>query len=269
MKKISVIVAAYNAEKYIDKCIQSVLSQNADTELIVINDASTDKTAECLEKYKGRIKLISLEKNTGSIAGVRNIGLENAGGEYITYLDADDWYEKGALSKIINYLDRYKPDILKFCYLLVYPGGGRKIPNGEAGGLRFVAKAEFDRYVYPHFIGGINLNSVCCAVFKRSITDNIRFSENYRTAEDAAFALEAYTKAQSVLFVPDRLYCYYQSGNGLTGGGLSVLQKYKYNFMLTKKMLRLLPEWEMNTLPVKIKALTRPVRLTFDKLKRM
>ena len=269
MKKLSVIVAAYNAEKYIDKCIQSVLSQNADVELIVINDASTDKTAECLEKYKGKIKLISLEKNTGSIAGVRNIGLENADGEYITYLDSDDWYEKNALSKIINYLERYKPDILKFCYSLVYPDGGRKNPHGEINSLHLAGKAEFDKYVYPHFIGGINLNSVCCAAFKRSITDNIRFPENYRTAEDAAFALDVYTRAQNVLFVPDRLYCYYQTGNGLTGGGLSVPEKYKYNFMLARKMLRLLPEWKMNTLPVRIKTLTRPVRLTFDKLKRM
>lgn len=269
MKKLSVIIVAYNAEKYIDKCIQSVLAQNADVEIVAVNDASADDTAGRIGKYGDKIKFINLEKNTGAVADTRNIGLENAAGEYISFLDSDDWYEEGALTKIINCLDTYKPDILKYGYTSVYPNGRRQIPDKTVDKAAFVKKAEFPEQIYPYFIGGIKLNSVCTAAFRKDILKNIRFSRNYLTAEDAAFSLEAYTAAQSVLLLPDRLYCYYQSGNGLTGRAMGILKKYKCNFMLANKMLHLLPEWKMNTLSWKIKTVSRPLRLTLDKLKRM
>ncbi|UKI38176.1 MAG: glycosyltransferase family 2 protein [Clostridiales bacterium] len=78
-----------------DKCIGSCLNQAEfaqNCELVVINDGSSDGTANILEKYKNDIKIINLD--SGSVARVRNIGLDAAKGEYLTFLDADDWYER-------------------------------------------------------------------------------------------------------------------------------------------------------------------------------
>ena len=265
MPRLSIIIAAYNAEEYIDRCIGSVLPLGEECEVIVVDDASSDSTGKLLQKYES-IKVIHLEKNMGCVAKTRNIGLDNATGEYITFLDADDMYETGAVKKLLAYLDKFEPDILKFGYTLFYPNGEKREPQSNIILDKFVEKACFGELVYPRFIDGIGLNSVCLAVFKRSM--GMRFSDKFQTAEDAAFSLDAYTAANSVLFVSERLYCYYQSGGGLTGSGISVLQKYKYNFMLSKKILKLLPRWGMDKLNWKIRAVLRPIRLTIDKIKR-
>ncbi len=268
MKKITVIIAAYNAQNYIERCLDSVLCQCGDFDVVAVNDASTDRTGEILKRYGGRINLINLETNCGNIAKTRNIGLKNADGEYITFLDADDWYDNDALSKIIKLTDEYNPDILKYGYLKVYPDGTAvKSSNGTEKN-EFLLKNDFKHSVYPYFVNGIGLNSVCCAVFKKDIIKDLSFSEEFRTAEDAAFAVEAYTKAQSVLFTDEHLYCYYQTGTGLTGSGTSILKKYFYNFMLSGKIIKFLPVWGMNTFEWKLKTVLRPVKLTLNKIMR-
>lgn len=98
MKKISVIIPVYNTEKYIDKCINSVLQQDLETEIIVVNDGSTDNSKKIIEKYKD--KIIYLEKENGGLSDARNYGLKYATGEYVAFLDSDDFIEKGFIFKI-------------------------------------------------------------------------------------------------------------------------------------------------------------------------
>lgn len=270
MPKLSVIVAAYNAEKYLDRCIVSCLNQTEfaqNCELIVINDGSSDGTENILVKYKNNIKIINLEKNSGSVARVRNIGLDAANGEYITFLDADDWYEKNALKLIFDGLERYNPDIIRFGYTLVYPDGTRRLPNKKIGRDEFVEKKDFTEKIYPKFINGIELNSVW-AVFRRETVKNIRFCDKLHTAEDLAFAVEAYTSAQNVLFIAGPIYCYCRAPGSLTGSGTGILKKYKCNFKISAKILRYLKKWNLNTAKWKLLTLVRPIRLTVDKLKR-
>lgn len=270
MPKLSIIVAAYNAEKYLDKCIGSCLNQAEfaqNCELIVINDGSSDGTENILEKYKNSIKIINLEKNSGSVARVRNIGLDTAKGEYITFLDADDWYENNALKLIFDGIEKYNPDIIRFGYTLVYPDGTRKLPNKKIERDEFAEKKDFTEKIYPKFINGIELNSVW-AVFRRETVKNIRFCDKLKTAEDLAFAVEAYTNAQNVLFIAEPIYCYYRAPGSLTGSGTAILKKYKYNFMISAKILRYLKKWNLSTAKWKFLTLVRPIRLTLDKLKR-
>ena len=97
---ITVIIPAYNSEKYIKKAIDSAFDQEEELEVIVINDASTDETLKVLEDYQQRnnFTLINNEKNLG-VAASRNAGVAKAKGEYIAFLDADDWWETAKLSK--------------------------------------------------------------------------------------------------------------------------------------------------------------------------
>jgi glycosyltransferase involved in cell wall biosynthesis len=107
-KLVSILIPAYNAEKYIAEAIDSVLSQDyQNKEIIVINDGSTDCTLKILEQYKGVIKVIS-KKNEG-VAAARNTGLAAANGDYIAWLDADDYYCAGKIPAQVKYLDEH-PD---------------------------------------------------------------------------------------------------------------------------------------------------------------
>ena len=117
-KRFSIIVPAYNVEKYIEEAIKSVLAQEfEDYELILIDDCSTDNTKNILEKYKSKTtKIYSTTKNTGTAAGPRNVGLKHARGEYIIFLDGDD---KLYNSKVLGKIDKL---IAEETYDVVYLG---------------------------------------------------------------------------------------------------------------------------------------------------
>jgi len=102
--KISVIVPIYNAQKYINNCIESILKQNYNKfELILVDDGSTDLTKSILENYSkeySRIKIIT--KDNGEVSSARNIGIKYATGEWITFVDADDVLSSNYLSNLIK-----------------------------------------------------------------------------------------------------------------------------------------------------------------------
>lgn len=115
--KISVIIPVYNAEKYLGVCLESILIQTfQDFEVIVIDDCSTDASlavAESyLERFDGRLKIICLEKNTGSGAVPRNVGLENSCGEYVFFMDADDLITDEAFETLYACAEEYSTEII-------------------------------------------------------------------------------------------------------------------------------------------------------------
>lgn len=103
---VTVIIPAYNAEKYIEQAIESVLSQDVAADIIVVDDCGQDNTAKALEKYilNGQIKYIKNEVNSG-VAASRNKGIKLAETPYVAFLDADDWWENGKLQKQLRLLE--------------------------------------------------------------------------------------------------------------------------------------------------------------------
>ena len=104
MPKLSIIIPVYNVEKYLPKCLESILGQSfKDFEIICVNDGSTDNSLQVLQTYKkqdGRIVIVD-KKNEGS--GIaRNLGLSTARGNYVYFVDSDDWLENYALEKMIH-----------------------------------------------------------------------------------------------------------------------------------------------------------------------
>lgn len=110
MVKISILVAVYNAEKYLSKCLSSLLSQTLqDIEIICVDDASTDSSLTILNAYAAkdeRIKVVHLPQNAG-IAKARNAGLSISTGEYIAFVDSDDWLSEDACEKVLDVFKRY------------------------------------------------------------------------------------------------------------------------------------------------------------------
>ena len=112
MPEVSIITPSYNTEKYIQETINSVLSQTlTDWEWIITDDKSSDKTTEIIEQHKdSRIILIKAEKNGGA-GHARNLSLEKASGRFITFLDADDFWEPNFLEEMVNFMKKEKAEI--------------------------------------------------------------------------------------------------------------------------------------------------------------
>ena len=115
--KVSVIIPVYNVEKYLAVCLESLLIQTfTDFEVIVVDDCSTDNSlaiAESyLERFGGRLKIFSLEENTGSGAVPRNVGLEVASGKYVYFVDDDDLLIDIALDTLFNYAEEYQAQVV-------------------------------------------------------------------------------------------------------------------------------------------------------------
>lgn len=106
---LSIIVPVYNVEKYIRRCIDSLLNQNIDNyEIIVVNDGSADKTDEIITKeYIDKIRYLKKDKNSG-LSDTRNYGIKIAKGDYVIFVDSDDYIEENCLSKINDYIMNYK-----------------------------------------------------------------------------------------------------------------------------------------------------------------
>jgi glycosyltransferase involved in cell wall biosynthesis len=105
MKKISIIIPVYNTEKYIERCLNSVINQKYENkEIIVINDGSTDKSEEKINKYINKITYI--KKENSGLSDTRNVGIEKATGEYIMFIDSDDYIEECLLDKLKSYINQ-------------------------------------------------------------------------------------------------------------------------------------------------------------------
>lgn len=128
-KRISVIIPVYNAEKYLNECLDSVVNQTIGMdaiELILVDDASTDNSLQCLRNYKKNypndVVLVSLDKNQGQ-ANARNIGISHVTAPYFTFLDADDWVETDIYEKLLWPAGKYQCDVIQCLTVTQLIGG--------------------------------------------------------------------------------------------------------------------------------------------------
>lgn len=120
--KVSIIVPIYNVEKYIHKCIDSILSQTfTDFELILVDDGSPDKCGEICEQYAlkdNRIKVV--HKENGGLSDARNAGMQYVNGGYTIFVDSDDWIESTMIGEMVKFIDEYNADIIQVGFYYAY-----------------------------------------------------------------------------------------------------------------------------------------------------
>ena len=230
MKNISVVVPVYNAEKFLKKSIESVLSQTYQNfELILINDGSVDNSEAICNKYAfadKRIKVIS-QKNSGPAAS-RNAGVRNAAGDFVFFLDADDFIDSKTFGALIAEYDKYQPDLVmsNFCKLenngKIINQKATFIPDGEpfTDKIKILSKtdiADYVRHFLKHFSN--HLISYCWArLYKLSVikNNNIFANEDMRLFEDSVFNLEYLKYADKVVFVNEPFHTYTMPNNHIT-----------------------------------------------------
>lgn len=214
--KISVIVPVYNAQKTIEKCIKSILVQTySNLEIIVVNDGSKDKTGEICEeiaKCDSRIKYYYKE-NTG-VSMTRNFGLEKATGDYISFIDSDDFLEKNMYENMIKEINN--ADIL-ICNCFIINDNKKinndiEIKNNSYETLEKMIKdisdKEINRYVNPPWNKLIKRHII--------VSNNILFDSKISLGEDLLFNLTCMKDAKEIKTIDKRLYNYVITTSGLS-----------------------------------------------------
>lgn len=158
--KYSFIVPMYNVENYIEQCIESILMQDYDSyELLLINDGSTDRTEEKCRKYLGDERIRYFYKENGGLSDARNFGIERSGGEYLIFMDSDDFYECAFLDALNCLIEAGDPDITVINHMTYYERTGKKTVRKRRGD---IARTDFFRY-------NIYKASACDKIVKSSL----------------------------------------------------------------------------------------------------
>ena len=206
---ISVIIPVYNVEKYIDKCIDSVVNQTyKNLEIILVDDGSPDNCPEICDKWAnkdGRIKVIHQE-NRG-LAGARQSGVKAARGDYIAFVDSDDWIDFNAYERCVQMINTYQCDIVIMDFLREYPE--KSVPANKQFDNNYYNKKDLINLVYPHMLEVVYANA-WSKVIKREIIERYIFKvpENSRLGEDAGYTYSCLLAAKDLYFINECLYHY-------------------------------------------------------------
>lgn len=217
--KVSVIVAVYNAEKYLRQCMDSIVGQTLkDMEIICVNDGSTDGSLEILKHYAkkdARVKVYTKENEGLGGASARNYGLERATGEYVSILDSDDFFDVQMLEKAVNRADALKTDIVVFGGYEFDERNGNTYKVGSILSEKEIPSKEV--FSYKDISDGIYQLSQGMAwnkLFRRSFLERtgIRF-QRVRYTDDAYFTFALMALAERISVLKEYL-CYYRINSG-------------------------------------------------------
>lgn len=226
-KVVSVIVPVYNAEKYIDRCISSIVNQSYKTmEIILVNDGSDDHTLEKCNEWKRkdkRVKVISYELNRG-VSSARNKGIEYAGGEYVAFVDSDDFVEKDFIA--------FMAGAMEYADLAIcgYSRAGKTSKKYVIDiNDPFISREFF----YYHALCTGMIQAYCCnKMFRTEIIrqNGLLFHENVYIGEDMVFLLEYMEYSKKSFYISIPLYHYYKNPDSAfqkvySGGKLSYREK--------------------------------------------
>lgn len=213
---ISFIIPLYNCEKYISRCIGSILASNLssdDYEIIIVNDGSKDNGPNIVKEYSEKhscIKLLS-QKNKGASAA-RNLALNEAQGDYIWFVDGDDAIIPSFISIAQNYLKNSNTELLCFNYQKLYNDHTKIITDFNQ--IETYSGVEFFRGHYSNFIWN--------KIYKRSAINNIRFLDGTKNIEDMFFNMCTIINMEQILCIPDLGYQYNCCNMSSTSRNLSL-----------------------------------------------
>lgn len=207
---ISIIIPVYNVEKYIKNCINSIINQNIEgIEIILVNDGSSDISGTICKKYSDKFEnIVYIEQENKGPSAARNIGIKQARGKYIGFIDSDDMLEHNFISKINEEINNYKNDLLmwgiKFEWVL----------NDNTAIIQHI-NYENNKYNLNEFTDKLGLyldnyyfNFVWNKLYKKNIIldNNLFFDETMKIGEDLMFNLEYIKYCKSIKIIEDILY---------------------------------------------------------------
>ena len=230
---VSVIVPIYNAERYVNKCVDSILSQTyKNIEVILIDDGSTDESRQRIAIYRNDSRCRIIYKDNGGASSARNVGINLSTGEYIYFVDADDYIDNAAIEKLVHVMQRERAD---FCCYKYYSYDG---VSHRLSGKSFSAKELHKRpdIIIDALLGKNIKVSPCLKFFSSSfIKDNeLRFHEGI-IYEDYLFTVMCAIRADKVAFLNEALYFVFERPNSVSR---SMNSSCILSFMTIDKVIR-------------------------------
>lgn len=208
---VSIIVPIYNTSKYLSKCIDSLLNQSyTNIEIILINDGSTDNSKEICDNYSVANKNIKvIHKQNAGVAEARNTGIETANGEFLCFVDSDDYVSKNYISDMLNVAQTENVDIVTSNQFKIWDDNNiielfdNNIPKNDyfiLTGIKTLADMLYGKTCYA---------TSCCKLYKKSIFDTIRFPP-ICMGEDSYTMYQCFLKAEKVAHLHSPNYYYLQ-----------------------------------------------------------
>ncbi len=228
---ISVIVPVYNVEKYIKKCLNSILAQTIIDilEIIVVNDGSTDKSGMICDTYgRNNSRIHVFHKENGGLSSARNYGIERAKGKYIGFVDSDDYIKSDMYEVLYRDITEYQADLAMCGLYDVFDGKPRKIVNNPK--TMKVNRSEAIKIVMEADITSVTAVN---KLYKRELFDEIRYPEG-RIAEDAFVIINLLDKCKAIVINTVQEYYYIHRSDSITTKPfhertLDVIEAYKNN----------------------------------------
>lgn len=210
---ISVIVPVYNVEKYLKKCIKSIMSQSyTNLEIILINDGSTDNSGKICDELKDRDKRIKvIHKSNGGLSDARNAGLKIANGKYIGFVDSDDYIAEDMFETLYNINKKYNSDISIVSFYEIYKD--KVIGVRDSKKLQELTKID----AMKELLIDTNIQSYAWnKLFRRELFEGLEFPTN-KNFEDIATTLLLFEKANKVVLLEKPKYYYVRRDDSIVG----------------------------------------------------
>ena len=217
---ISVIIPVYKVEKYLEKCVDSVINQTyKNLEIILVDDGSPDNCPKICDEYAKKDKRIKvIHKENGGVGSARNKGMEKAVGEYITFVDSDDWLEKNFIQEMLFIINKYKVDYVTCGYYRVYENK-KEIINGNLEEIVIDSKEYVNKLLnVQNGYGFVHMKLI-----KKEKISSLRFEEKLVVGEDALFNIQLCKNIEKIVIYNKPLYNYYFNTN-------SVVRKYNNEY---------------------------------------
>lgn len=210
--KLSIVIPAYNSASYIKKCVDSVLSVPLEKEVIIINDGSTDNTMEVLEEYQNIPNVLIVNQENRGVAYARNLGIKMAKGDYISFMDSDDFIDVQKYTSFVSQVGEKELVIGSANFVYHNVNEGDKIyyrsealkNQGLVSGAEHFSVAEKTKCYF---------GSMCFYVFRRDflLKNHLVCDEKVATYEDAIFMVQALALADKVQYFDEDFYYYRQN----------------------------------------------------------
>lgn len=232
MPIISIIVPVYNVEKYLDKCVKSILAQTfKDFELILVDDGSKDLGGEMCDEYlkiDPRVKVI--HKENGGLSSARNAGIEIAAGEFIGFVDSDDYIEADMYELLYNNIIKENADMsvcgIYDCYV------GKALKKSK----ECYKVLNTEEAIFTVLEGKLFSVPACNKLYKNKLFNETRYPEK-KAAEDAFVIIDLLMKCEVIVFSSEQKYYYYHRENSITtqrsaANCFDTIEAYKKNYDL-------------------------------------
>ena len=220
---ISIVIPIYNAEKYLEECLNSIKNQTyKNFEVIMVNDGSKDDSETiCMNFLRSDSRFRYLKKENGGVSSARNVGLDNVEGDYITFIDADDWVDENYLDLLITTVKKNHSDIVVSSY--------KQFNNIDIFYLRAYSLQEkyllnFERMnrddfltIFPKLMStNVCFNNAVAKLFRKELVNDLRFDTSIKYGEDLDFYFRLYLNVDSISYVDEPTYIYRSHGDSTT-----------------------------------------------------